>query len=94
MSPENAVPNENSRAAAVAGLVLAGAGLAHFVAPQLFEGLTKPAFPNDTRQHVYIDGGIETAVGLGLAARPTRKLAVIGLVGYLVYLAGNVIRNR
>ena len=45
-------------------------------------------------QHVYIDGGIETAVGLGLAARQTRKLAIIGLIGYLAYLAGNAVRNR
>ncbi len=85
---------ENSRATTVAGLALAGAGLAHFVVPQLFEGLTKPAFPSNTRQHVYIDGGIETAVGLGLAAQQTRKLALIGLAGYLLYLIGNVVRNR
>ncbi len=85
---------ENSRAATVAGLVLAGAGLSHFVAPRLFEGLTESAFPDNTRQHVYIDGGIETAVGLGLAVQQTRKVAVVGLVGYLIYLVGNVIRNQ
>ncbi|MCH9668855.1 MAG: hypothetical protein K0U76_14295 [Actinomycetia bacterium] len=85
---------ENSRAATVAGLALAGAGLAHFVVPQLFEGPTKAAFPDNTRQHVYVDGGIETAVGLGLAARKTRKLALIGFVGYALYLVGNVIRPR
>lgn len=88
------MPKENSRAATIAGLTLAGAGLAHFAVPQLFEGLTKPAFPTNTRQHVYIDGGIETAVGLGLAAQRTRKLAIAGLIGYLLYLAGNVVRNR
>lgn len=88
------MPKENSRAATVAGLALAGAGLAHFAVPQLFEGLTERAFPNNTRQHVYIDGGIETAVGLGLAAQPTRKVALLGLFGYLAYLAANVIRNR
>lgn len=85
---------ENSRAATVAGLALTGTGLAHFVAPQLFEGLTESAFPDNTRQYVYINGGIETAVGLGLAARHTRKLGAIGLVGYLIYLVGNVIRNQ
>ncbi len=88
------MPKQNSRAATVAGLALAGTGLAHFAAPQLFVGLTEPAFPDNTRQYVYINGGIETAVGLGLAARHTRKLGVIGLVGYLIYLAGNVIRNQ
>lgn len=88
------MPNENSRAATVAGLVLAGAGVSHFVAPALYEGLTKPAFPTNTRQHVYVDGAIETAVGLGIASPKTRKLALFGLLAYLLYLAGNVARNR
>ena len=88
------MPNENSRAATVAGLALAGAGVSHFVAPALYEGLTKPAFPTNTRQHVYVDGAIETAVGIGIAAPKTRKLALVGLVVYLLYLAGNVARNR
>lgn len=88
------MPKEDSRAATIGGPALAGTGLAHFVVPQLFEGMTKAAFPTDTRQHVFIDGGIETAVGLGLAARQTRKLAIIGLLGYLLYLTGNVLRNR
>ncbi|ABM11558.1 MULTISPECIES: membrane protein [Mycolicibacterium] len=88
------MPNENSRAATVAGLALAGAGVSHFVAPALYEGLTKPAFPTNTRQHVYVDGAIETAVGLGIASPKTRRLALVGLVVYLLYLAGNVARNR
>ncbi len=88
------MPKEDSRAATIGGLALAGTGLAHFVVPQLFEGMTKAAFPADTRQHVYIDGGIETAVGLGLAAQQTRKLAILALIGYLLYLTGNAVRNR
>ena len=84
----------NSRGMTIAGIVLALTGLSHFVAPQLYEGLTKSAFPTDTRQHVYIDGGIETAVGLGLAVRKTRKIAVLGLLAYLVYMGVNVARNR
>lgn len=88
------MPKENSRAATVAGLALAGTGLSHFVVPQVYEGLTKSAFPTNTRQHVYIDGAIETAVGLGIAAPKTRKLALGGLVAYGLYMAVNVARNR
>ena len=88
------MPEQNSRAATVAGLVLAGTGLSHFVMPQVYESFTKPAFPDNTRTHVYIDGGIETVVGLGLAARKTRKLALAGLVAYLLYLGGNVVRQK
>ena len=83
-----------SRVAAAAGVAVAGTGVAHFVGPQLFDGLTAQAFPRDTRRHVYIDGAIETAVALGLITRKTRPLAIIGLIGYGAYLAGNVVRNR
>jgi uncharacterized membrane protein len=88
------VPKQNSRVVKLAGLGLAGVGLSHFVKPQLFESITVSAFPRDTRQHIYINGGIETAIGLGLAAPKTRKLAALGTIGYLAYLAGNVARNR
>jgi uncharacterized membrane protein len=80
--------------AKLAGLAIAGIGIAHFVKPELFDDITAQAFPRDTRTHLYIDGGIETALGLGLASQKTRKLAVVGLLGYGAYLAGNVARNR
>jgi uncharacterized membrane protein len=80
--------------ATLAGLAVAGVGIAHFIRPELFDDITRQAFPRDTRTHVYVDGGLETALGLGLAARKTRPLAVVGLLGYGAYLAGNVARNR
>ena len=85
---------KHSRSAKLAGLGVAGVGLAHFVSPQIFDSLTRQAFPRNTRQHIYIDGGIETALGLGLAVPKTRKLAVVGTIAYGAYLAGNVARNR
>jgi uncharacterized membrane protein len=88
------VPKSNSRALKLAGLAVAGVGLSHFTSPQLFDGITKAAFPRNTRQRVYIHGGVETALGLGLSARQTRPLAAVGTIGYLAYLAGNAARNR
>ncbi|MGZ5393326.1 MAG: hypothetical protein ACXWD3_16220 [Mycobacterium sp.] len=85
---------KQSRGAQIAGLALAGTGLAHFARPELFESITQQAFPRNTRQNIYINGGIETALGLGLAAPTTRKLAIVGAIGYVAYLAGNVARNR
>jgi hypothetical protein len=52
------------------------------------------AFPRNTRQRVYIDGGVETALGLGLSSAKTRPLAIVGTIGYVAYLAGNAARNR
>lgn len=85
---------KHSRSAKLAGLGVAGIGLAHFVSPQMFDSLTRLPFPRNTRQHTYIDGGIETALGLCLAVPKTRRLAVVGTIGYGAYLAGNVARNR
>jgi uncharacterized membrane protein len=92
------VPVTNSRKhsslATFAGLAVAGIGLSHFTSPQLFDGVTKQAFPRNSRQHLYINGGIETALGLGLSSGRTRSLAVVGTIGYVAYLAGNAARNR
>lgn len=77
----------------IAGLALAATGLAHFVRPELFEPLTARAFPNDTLRHTYIDGGIETAIGVAMVVPKTRKLAIAGLVGYGAYLAAGVARS-
>ncbi|MDH6198048.1 putative membrane protein [Mycobacterium frederiksbergense] len=84
----------NCKLVKLVGLGLAGVGVSHFVKPELFESITKPAFPNDTQKHIYTNGGIETAIGLGLVLPKTRKLAKIGTLGYLAYLAGNAVRNR
>lgn len=88
------VKKQNSRAAMLAGLTVAGAGLAHFANPKAFEPITVAAFPDNTRRHVYTNGSIETAIGLALAARRTRKLGLAGLLGYAAYLAGNTVRSR
>jgi uncharacterized membrane protein len=88
------VPEQNSKAATIAGLAVAGAGVAHFIKPELFESITKGPFPDDTAKAIKINGSLETAIGLGLAVPQTRKLALVGLVGYGAYLAVNVARNR
>jgi uncharacterized membrane protein len=74
-------------------LPLAGPALAHFTSPGLFLPITKPAFPRNTRQHIYTNGSIETVLGLTFASRQTRSLGAVGLIGYLAYLGGNAIRQ-
>lgn len=76
------------------GIVLAVAGLSHFVKPDLYKPITAQAFPNDTDKHIAINGSIETALGVGLAVSKTRRPALVGVLGYLAYLGANVARNR
>jgi uncharacterized membrane protein len=83
-----------SKLLGLAGLGMAGIGLAHFVKPEAFESITAQAFPENTQQHLYMDGAAETVLGLALAMPRTRKLAVLGLLGYGGYLAANVLKNR
>lgn len=90
-----AVPTakRNSRLLQIGGLALAGTGVAHFVKPELFEGITKQAFPRNTPVHIRVNGGLETAIGLGLAIPGARKFAAIGAFGYVAYLGANIARS-
>ncbi len=78
----------------VIGAGLAAVGLAHFAKPAAFEAVTASAFPTNTRTHTYVNGGIETALGVGLAVPRTRRLAVAGVAAYLGYLLLSAVRAR
>jgi uncharacterized membrane protein len=84
---------KSNRVARFSGLAIACLGLAHFTSPRMWEPITKTAFPRNTRQHGYTNGGIETALGLSFSSRQTRSLATVGLIGHLAYLGGNAIRH-
>lgn len=75
-------------------MALAATGLSHFLKPQIYDKMTAVAFPNNTRRHVYIDGAIETAIGVGLVVPQTRKFAFAGIAGYLGYLIFGAVRSR
>jgi len=85
---------QKSRFPSFAGLAVAATGVSHFVKPELFESITAPAFPDNTRRAIFINGGIETAIGLGLLSDRTRKPALVGAVAYVLYLGANGVRNR
>jgi uncharacterized membrane protein len=87
------VSRKSNRIARYSGLALAGVGVSHFTSPRLWEPISKPAFPHNTRRQIYTNGAIETALGLGFGTRQTRSLAIVGLIGYIAYLGGNAIRS-
>lgn len=71
------------------GFLVAATGAAHFVVPDAFEELTKPVFPNDTKEWVTRNGACEVAIGAAMMLKPTRKLGKLGLLGYLGWLGYN-----
>ena len=90
----DAAENTAGKKGLLAGIGLALAGLAHFIKPDLFRGITATAFADDIDKHLKVTGPIEAALGAGLFVPQTRKLATVGVVGYVLYLAANVFRNR
>lgn len=85
--------NESSHRSAYVGFAVAAGGLAHFVWPRRFEPVnTVLGFTQHTRLHVYLNGAIETALGLTLISPRTRKLNIALSIGYPVYLAINAFR--
>ena len=76
------------------GVLVAATGVAHFAAPDFFEGVAKTAFPDDARTWVYRNGAAELALGLALIAKPTRKLGTLGLLGYMGFFVSRAAVNR
>jgi uncharacterized membrane protein len=68
------------------GFLVAALGAAHFAAPEVFEQVTKTAFPENTKEWVVRNGATEAALGLAMMIKPTRKLGVLGLLGYTGWL--------
>ncbi|CAM2803556.1 hypothetical protein BST27_04180 [Mycobacterium intermedium] len=78
----------------LAGALVVGIGLAHFVFPAYFDPINKIAFPEHPRRYTYINGGFETLIGLTLLeARERNRWKVVGLA-YVSYLLLNLVRAR
>ncbi|MEV6913278.1 hypothetical protein [Amycolatopsis sp. NPDC051071] len=84
----------SARTGQVLGLTIAATGLAHFAAPSAFEPVTRMAFSGDTRRWTYRNGATELAIGLAIAAGPTRKAGAAGLAVYAGWLAKRVLARR
>jgi uncharacterized membrane protein len=76
----------------LAGVALAGVGLSHFVKPELFQSMTVSAFPTNTQQYIYVNGVLETAIGLAYATGRS-KLGTAGLLAYGGWLGANAAKN-
>jgi uncharacterized membrane protein len=75
----------------LAGIALAGTGALHFARPQLFEPMTKIAFPENTQQWIQRNGATELALGLALTSRKTRLIGLGGVAAYALWLGSRTV---
>lgn len=76
------------------GITLAILGVAHFIVPERFRGLTSVAFSENIDDAITQNGAIETAVGTAIAFSKTRKVGFLGLGAYLTWLGYNAAANQ
>ncbi|WP_424217292.1 DoxX family protein (plasmid) [Streptomyces sp. BI20] len=68
---------------ALAGL-LAGAAVAHAVAPRPFDAMVPRALPGRPRTWTRASGAVEAALALGLFVPRTRRVAALASAGFFV----------
>ncbi|OBH95874.1 hypothetical protein A5678_26115 [Mycobacterium sp. E2733] len=74
-------------------LVVTVIGLAHFAVPRVFDPINRLAFRDNPRTFTYINGAIETMMGVLMAVSRTRGILAFVSTGYVVYLVVNIIRT-
>jgi uncharacterized membrane protein len=75
------------------GLAVVAIGISHFLVPRAFDPINRLGFPEHPRKFTYINGAIETMIGVLIAVpRSRRQLAVVSAC-YVIYLTGNIIRT-
>lgn len=75
----------------LAGIALAGTGALHFARPQLFEPITKVAFPENTERWIQRNGATEVALGAALTMQKTRLIGLAGVAAYTLWLGARAL---
>ena len=93
-APKSAATLVTGSQHALYGAAISAIGLAHIVRPELFESLNRRMFTRNIRRHVYINGAIETLLGIAVIAPCARRFVPVLGALYVTYLGGNIIRRR
>lgn len=62
-------------------------GAAHFVAPRIFDPFNRLGFPNNVRTFTYVNGAVETVIGVLLLRPGARRPSTVVSACYISYLA-------
>src|SRR3981189_1688913 len=82
------------RAGRYQGLAVVAIGISHFLVPSAFDPINRLGFPEHPRKFTYINGAIETMIGVLMAVPRTRRRSAGGSCCSVIYLAGNIIRTQ
>ncbi|MGV0791505.1 MauE/DoxX family redox-associated membrane protein [Mycolicibacterium sp. XJ1819] len=77
---------DTARSRQLLGLMVSLIGAAHFVVPRLFDPVNRLGFPTRARTFTYVNGGLETLLGLLMAVPRTRRLSMAVSACYVTYL--------
>lgn len=76
------------------GLSTSLIGVAHFVVPRVFDPINRLGFPNHARTFTYVNGALETMIGVFMAGPRTRRLSKVVSGCYVTYLTSAVLLTQ
>ncbi|OBH78750.1 hypothetical protein A5681_06815 [Mycobacterium scrofulaceum] len=76
------------------GLLTSSIGVAHFLAPRIFDPFNRLGFPNHARIFTYVNGAIETALGVLTLRAGTRRPTAVLSACYITYLTISILRAQ
>ncbi|OBH41930.1 hypothetical protein [Mycobacterium mantenii] len=69
-------------------------GVAHFLVPRFFDPINRLGFAEHTRMFTYINGAVETMIGVMMANPRMRRRLTIVSACYVIHLTSNIVRNQ
>ena len=69
-------------------------GVAHFLVPRIFDPINRLGFAEHARTFTYVNGAIETTIGVMMANPRTRRQLTIISACYVIHLTSNIVRNQ
>jgi uncharacterized membrane protein len=69
-------------------------GVAHFVAPRYFDSINRLGFPNRARTFTYVNGAVETIIGVLLALTRARRQSTVVSACYVAYLTIAILNTQ
>lgn len=83
----------NSRWVAGVGVTTSFGGVSHFFRSDAFAVINRKVFGCHRRSHSYVNGAIETIIGLGLLRSGSRRLVLIATLPYPLCLRVKLVRT-